>query len=139
MSSLALALALSLAATPVLSVDALGGLRGKKHILIFFGPRTDLACLEQVRHLACAGKDLLSREIAALHVHGDLVTPLLGDTGRCDAAALREEFGQEGESFAVLLIDKDNSMRLRRTEPVTASELSGLLDSPLPMRPGMAA
>lgn len=134
MSVLALAVALSLAATPVMAAGDLSAFQWENRVLVVFGPGADPATAEQLRRIASEAEGLSDRDMVVLHVDGDAVHTIFGTTPATPAAdRLREQLDQTGDTFAAVLVGKDGGVKLRRAEPVATAELFGLVDT-MPMR-----
>ena len=72
----------------------------------------------------------LAREGAALRARDVQVVAMTPDAAR----RLRPEWGVDAEAdFAVLLVGKDGTVKLRRQAPVPAAEIAALIDT-MPMR-----
>ncbi len=92
----------------------------------------------KIRLNSSAGKVCNRSDIFAALQDGNeerdlLIVQVLGDDPIEAAQSLRERYSVEPGAFAVLLIGKDGGPKNRFDEPVTASEVFGLIDA-MPMR-----
>ena len=108
MSLLGLTIALSLAATPMMAAGDLSPFQWEKRVLVIFGSVSNPAVSQQLAVLETEGDGLSDRDLLVLHM---------------------------GDGFEAVLVGKDGGVKLRRTAPVSATELFGTIDA-MPMRQG---
>ncbi len=107
------------------SID-LSQFRAKNRVLLLFAPvMGDERSIRQRNTLKTHGDGVIERDLVRVDVHGDEV----------NRRFLREQFGVPVEQFTVVLIGKDGTEKLRRSEPIDADELFGIIDA-MPMRQG---
>ena len=133
-----LLIALLLAMTTSANANPLAAYRWQNRPLIVFAPASDDARLaEQMRALNDARAGLKDRDQVVLVVTSEGIEPALGpdpDGASAEAAtALRERFGIGPNDFAVILVGKDGTEKLRETEPLSTESLFGTIDA-MPMR-----
>lgn len=98
--------------------------RGKNRILLVFGPSPEDPQVQHQLTSAADNKDDLAER--------DLIVRAL-PSGDPESAGFRERYGVPAEGFTAILIGKDGTEKLRRSEPILAEELFATIDS-MPMR-----
>ncbi len=112
---------------------SLASWRWKSRLLLVFAPDAGNAQLAGQRHiLADARQGARARDLVPIEIIGDRASDSL------DAAALRRAHHVAPDRFAVILIGKDGGEKLRRSQPIEAGLLFGLIDT-MPMRQQEAA
>jgi hypothetical protein len=133
MSLFALAIALSVAATPVMAAADLSALQWQNRVIVVFGAANDPAAREQLDRFRSHADALAERDMLVLSVDDTGVTSLFGTAPDFDPDTIRQRLDHTGDRFAVLLIGKDGGVKLRQETPVDPAEIFGLVDS-MPMR-----
>ena len=134
MSLTALALALSLAAMPVLAAADLSAVQWENRVLVLFGDADDARYGEQQGLLDAVRDGLAERDMLVLGVTGQSVTTLFGNLSGFDADAVRHTAGaNSAEPFEAVLIGKDGGVKQRWTTPVSPDALFAIIDA-MPMR-----
>jgi hypothetical protein len=117
--------------------ELLAGLRWDYRVLLVFAPSEQSAELHAQRaQLRSQMAELRERDLLLIEVVADRVgldpvaPPNLLDVS---AAGLREHFGVDDRSFAVLLVGKDGQRKLFQTELLPVAALFGVIDA-MPMR-----
>jgi hypothetical protein len=133
MSLTALAIALSLAASPVLAAP-LAQFQWEKRLLVLLVEANDGSLTKQVDMLAQAQDGLAERDMIVLAVQGNDVRSVYGSTDGLDAQALRTNLGgDDAGPFEAVLIGKDGGVKQRWPQPVSTEELFAIIDA-MPMR-----
>ena len=102
--------------------------------LIIVAPgRRDARLLEQRELLSNVSNAVRDRDMAVVELVGGQARIINGPAVEIDVRRLMDRLGLSGDTFEVLLVGKDTGIKLRSSEPVTASDLFGLIDS-MPMR-----
>lgn len=133
MSLTALAIALSLAATPIMAAP-LAQFQWDKRVLVLFaeGDAGDLH--RQTGLLATVRDGLADRDMVVLSVRDDQMQAVFGDAAGLDAQALRTAVGgADTDAFEAVLIGKDGGVKQRWLQPVSPGELFAIIDA-MPMR-----
>jgi hypothetical protein len=127
------------------NAPSLASLKDKNRVLLVFAPSTQDADFEQhfvILHRYAAG--MKERDLVAIPVVVDageangpntlrnLHPPIASDMDQID---LRHRFHVPTGEFAVILIGKDGGEKLRQTSPITAAQLSAVIDA-MPGRQG---
>lgn len=133
MSLTALAIALSIAASPVAAAAGISALQWEKRVLVIFADTRLPAYCEQIRHLKSALAGLDERDLVVLTVSGDSVETVFGEAPHINATSIRRSLGADGSAFEVVLVGKDGAAKLRRTLPISVAELFATIDA-MPMR-----
>ncbi|PZO79861.1 MAG: hypothetical protein DI629_08165 [Mesorhizobium amorphae] len=123
---------LAMAAAPAASAP-LEAVRWEKRVALVFGEGE--AVESQLSDLKGDQGALADRDMLVLRIAGETASAEWGEgVDALDAAELRDAYGVEEDApFTVILLGKDGSEKLRRTEPVPAADIFGLIDS-MPMR-----
>jgi hypothetical protein len=113
----------------------LDSLRWKNRVLVLFSPsESDASFQSQKQLLASSAEEVFDRDLMILEIveqgQSKAGNQLLSEKSVQD---IRKRLGVLGGSFQVLLIGKDGGVKLRSSEPVSAKDLFGLIDS-MPMR-----
>jgi len=113
----------------------LDSLRWKNRVLVLFFPsESDASFQLQKRGLASSEQGVHDRDLMVLEIseqgQSRAGNQLLSEKSVHD---IRKRLGVVGGSFQVLLIGKDGGVKLRSSEPVSAKDIFGLIDS-MPMR-----
>jgi hypothetical protein len=113
----------------------LDALRWKNRILVLFSPSESEASFQsQKQGLASSAEAVLDRDLMILEIieqgQSRAGNRLLSEKS---VQGIRKRLGVETGSFQVLLIGKDGGIKLRSSEPVSAKDIFGLIDS-MPMR-----
>jgi hypothetical protein len=102
----------------------LDGLRWNSRVILLFALDTNNSQLAQQ-------KEMLDRQAAGIK---DRDLKVFEITGRSPSGEqLRDRFHVKADSFAVVLIGKDGSTKLKHSEPTDPNEIFKLIDS-MPMR-----
>ena len=133
MSLTALAVALSIAAAPLMGAASLAAVQWDKRVLVIFADRASADYGQQRDWLMAETSGLSERDMLVLAVSGTTVDTLSGSAGAFDADALRERLAPGAGAFEVVLVGKDGGVKLRRTAPITTDELFATIDA-MPMR-----
>lgn len=128
------ALALSLAAAPVLAAADLSAVLWENRVLVLFADAGDARYGEQQGLLESVRDGLSERDMLVLGVTGQSVTTLFGDVSGFDVAAVHHTVGGDSaEPFEAVLIGKDGGVKQRWTTPVSPEALFAIIDV-MPMR-----
>lgn len=122
--SFALAIALSLAATPMMAAASLSAFQWENRILVILGDPGTPHYVDQLRRLDEARPGLAERDMLVLGVSGN---------GTLDADAVRQSLDPSGAAFEVVLIGKDGGVKHRQDAPIDPAELFAIIDA-MPMR-----
>jgi hypothetical protein len=99
-------------------------LKWQSRVLVVFAPGEDDARLKRENELVEAQQDgFLERDLKVYRILGDAP----------DAERLRAKLEVEKKPFAVVLVGKDGSVKLRKSEPLHPDELFRVIDR-MPMR-----
>lgn len=131
--SFALAVALSLAATPVVAAASLSAFQWENRVLVIFAEPDSPHYAEQQRLLGEAKPGLAERDMLVLAVSEAGVDPLFGQPGALDPDALREKLDHSGTAFEAVLVGKDGGVKHRQDTPIASDELFAIIDA-MPMR-----
>lgn len=112
--------------------------RGKYRVLVVFAPsRQDVRCKEQSKLLVTETAGLNERDLILIFALADgkgwRVGTHLFSGG--DEHALRRRYHVGPRQFRVVLVDKDGHETYSSRQPISASQLFGLIDA-MPMRRG---
>ena len=133
MSLTALAIALSLAASPVIAAP-LAQFQWEERLLVLLVEADNGALTTQLDMLAKAQDGLAERDMIALAVRGNDVRAIYGSADGLDAQALRSSLGgDDAGPYEAVLIGKDGGVKQRWPEPVSTEELFAIIDA-MPMR-----
>jgi hypothetical protein len=114
--------------------QALGQYQWKNRVLVVFSDTSNAKAARQENMLLTERGELGERDMLVLRVRGGSVMPIYGSGVELDADRIRHDIqGPEAGEFAVVLIGKDGSVKLRAHEPVSPAEIFALVDS-MPMR-----
>ena len=103
--------------------------------MLLFAPSPELDDFErQIYDVASQWDGILDRQLIIIEIISNdesrfMKEPLLAET----AVRIRRQFGIEPDKFAVVLIGKDGTVKLRKSEYVPLSEIFDLIDA-MPMR-----
>ncbi len=115
------------------AAGALAAWRWKSRLLLIFAPDEASAPLQAQRATLAASRAAASeRDLSAIEIVGGHADHAL------DPTRLRHEHGVADQAFVVILIGKDGGEKLRRSHPIAADELFGVIDC-MPMRRDEAA
>ncbi|KAA0699568.1 DUF4174 domain-containing protein [Neorhizobium sp. P12A] len=116
---------------PVASLDQF---QWKNRVLIVFSDENNARAARQENLLLAQRNDLEERDMIILRLRGDAVSFLFGSGQDIDGQAIRRDLDRpEDGEFAMVLIGKDGTVKLRAAEPVVADELFAIIDS-MPVR-----
>jgi hypothetical protein len=107
----------------------------KNRILLLFAPSPELNDFKrQIYDMESQWDGVLERHLIIIEIISNnesrfMKEPLLAET----AVRIRSQFGIESDNFAVILIGKDGTVKLRKSEYVPLSEIFNLIDA-MPMR-----
>ncbi|MEM7567762.1 MAG: DUF4174 domain-containing protein [Pseudomonadota bacterium] len=102
--------------------------------VLVFAPSEDAPLLVAQRAVfAAAAEGLTERDIVVHTVLPDRVTPDLGTLPQEEAPALRARFRVAPDAFAVILVGKDGTQKLREDTVLTTDRLFATIDA-MPMR-----
>jgi glutathione peroxidase-family protein len=133
MSLTALAIALSLAATPIMAAP-LAQLQWDKRVLVLIAEAEKGDLGRQLELLQQAQDGLAERDMVVLALRGNAVQAVIGDAPGVDAQALRTSVGSsDAGAFEAVLIGKDGGVKQRWAQPVSTEELFSVIDA-MPMR-----
>lgn len=133
MSLTALAIALSLAASPVIAAP-LAQFQWEERLLVLLVEADNGALTTQLDMLAKAQDGLAERDMIVLAVRGNDVRAIYGSADGLDAQALRTSLGgDDAGPFEAVLIGKDGGVKQRWPEPVSTEDLFAIIDA-MPMR-----
>jgi hypothetical protein len=95
---------------------------------------TDKSLVEQSRRLSGKDYELKDRDLKIIQITSSGAS-LIDEAklGQESSAAIRRQFELPLDTFQVLLIGKDGTVKLRSDEPVTSDRIFSLIDS-MPMR-----
>lgn len=118
-----------------LKVGSLAELRWQKRIVIIFSDENNQVAARQENQLLAVREGLEDRDVIVLRFRGTAVDVLFGSIQvNFEANALRQSLsGPETGEFAMILVGKDGTEKLRAKTPVPAEELFTFIDS-MPMR-----
>lgn len=134
MSLTVFALALSLAAAPVLGAVDLSAVQWKNRVLIVFADADDVRYGEQLGLLRAVADGLAERDMLVLGVTAQDVTTIFGSVSGFDIDAVRNNAGANGDQqFEAVLIGKDGGVKQRWTTLVRPETLFATIDA-MPMR-----
>ena len=134
MSLTALALALTLASSPVLAAADLAAVQWKNRVLVLFGDADNAQYGEQQGLLEAVRDGLAARDMLVLGVTGQSVATLFGNVSGFDVDAVRNiADGISDEPFEAVLIGKDGGIKQRWSTPVSPEALFAIIDA-MPMR-----
>lgn len=134
MKQLILAAALTLfAATPGLSMESLSQFEWKNRVLVLFGESDNEKLRKQLDTLADQKPELTDRDMVVLHVEGNEVRTIFGDSAKLNARGLSAEAKAPAGQFEAILVGKDGGIKLRSENVVSTAELFDLVDR-MPMR-----
>ncbi len=135
-------LALGMLAMPMTSHAAkkdLADHRWQNRLVVVFAPSVGHPLAEaQTRALLDLKPCARARDVVVVGVYAVDVLIDGTPTTMYDSAGLRSHFGIDANDAVVLLVGKDGGVKLRRTAPISAQELFGLIDA-MPMRMREAA
>jgi hypothetical protein len=115
-------------------VSSLEQFQWKNRVLVIFSDEKNARAARQENQLLAEREALGERDLVILRLRGEAATFLFGSGEAVDAAAIREELETPDDSeFAMMLVGKDGTVKLRAVEPVAAGELFAIIDS-MPMR-----
>ena len=130
MSLTVFALALSLAAAPVLGAVDLSAVQWKNRVLILFADADDVRYGEQLGLLKAVADGLAERDMLVLGVTAQDVTTIFGSVSGLDVDAVRKKAGANGgKPFEAVLIGKDGGVKQRWTTPVRPETLFAIIDA----------
>ncbi len=133
MSLTALAIALSLAATPVMAAP-LAQLQWDKRVLVLLAEAENGDLGRQMDMLNRVRAGLAERDMVVLAVRGNEVQAVFGNAPGVDARSIRTTIGSDDvEEFEAVLIGKDGGVKQRWPQPVSVEELFAIIDA-MPMR-----
>ena len=113
-----------LLATAMMQTPDLHALRWNSRVLLLFAPHPEDVRLTQQ-------KQILDRDAAGVKERDLQVFEITGNKQADEQ--LRDKFHVKADSFAVVLIGKDGSEKLKRSQPTDTGEFFSLIDS-MPMR-----
>jgi hypothetical protein len=133
MSLTALAIALSLAATPIMAAP-LAQFQWDKRVLVLLAEAEAGDLNRQIDMLLRAEPGLQERDMVVLAVRGQNVEAVFGNAAGLDAQAIQASIGgDDAELFEAVLIGKDGGVKQRWPQPVSPEELFAVIDA-MPMR-----
>jgi hypothetical protein len=132
MSLTALAIALSIAATPVMAAP-LAQFQWDKRLLVVFAETGAGDYEQQVDLLNQAQDGLAERDMVVLAVQNGEVQAVFGSATELDAQSIRASLRQDEGGFEAVLIGKDGGVKRRWSQPVSVDELFAIIDA-MPMR-----
>lgn len=116
------------------AIPSLEQFQWKDRVIVIFSDEKNERAARQENMLLAERPGLAARDVVVLRVRGDEIFFLFGAGEAIDGARLREEFdGPVPGEFAMELVGKDGTAKLKVAEPVSAAELFAIIDS-MPMR-----
>jgi hypothetical protein len=134
MSLTALAIALSIAATPVMAAP-LAQFQWDKRLLVLFAETDAGDYRQQVDLLNQAQDGIAERDMVVLAVQNGEVQAVFGSATELDAQSIRASLRQDEGGFEAVLIGRDGGVKRRWSQPVSVDELFAIIDA-MPMRAG---
>lgn len=114
-------------------MESLSQFEWKNRVLVLFGKSDDGKLRKQLDALAGQKPALADRDMVVLHVHGNEVETVFGDSAKLDANKIALEARAPAEQFEAVLVGKDGGITLRSEDVVSTVELFDLVDR-MPMR-----
>lgn len=116
------------------AVASLEQFQWKNRVLVIFSDTDNSRAARQENQLMSEKNGLSERDMIVLRVRGPATSFLSGAGERIDTDALRRDLEKDDDGeFAMILIGKDGTVKLRAPEPVLSAELFAIIDS-MPMR-----
>jgi hypothetical protein len=116
------------------AAESLSQFQWKNRVLVIFSDEDNARAARQENMLLAERSGLDERDMVVLRLRGGAVSSLFGAGGNLDADAIRKDLsGPEAGEFAMILVGKDGTVKLRAPEPVSCSELFAIVDS-MPVR-----
>lgn len=117
-----------------IALVTLSQLKDQFRPLLIFAPRPDDSRLEiQVRTLQEHAPEAGDRDLAVIALPYESPSPSRLQLNPAEAAAARRRFGIAPGDFAVILLGKDGSEKLRSVKPLSMKSLEQIIDV-MPMR-----
>jgi hypothetical protein len=109
--------------------------RGRRRVLLVFAPyRNDTRLQRQLSDIDASRDEIAEHDLTVVVASGDGGCTIDGKAASDAAAdALRAELGISHDAFAIVLVGKDGTTKLHRTEFVTLPEIFDVIDA-MPMR-----
>lgn len=102
--------------------------------LLVFAPSDGHTALKQQRAIVAAQSGgFKDRDMVVIEIVADRVRSRFGRRPMVSAHGLRSRYDINKDAFSVVLVGKDGGQKLKRSKPVSALALFGLIDS-MPMR-----
>ena len=128
-------LALASSANADAAADFFETFEWHNRLLLVFAPQADDPRLQrQDEVLAAVGAELDDRDMRIIHLRPDAPVTVDGiAVATPTAAEIYREFDIDAGEFAVLLIGKDGTLKMKKSEPPSINAVFDLIDS-MPMR-----
>jgi Domain of unknown function (DUF4174) len=116
------------------AIASLEQFQWRNRVFIIVADSDNSRAARQENQLLSDRASLDERDMVVLKIAGSSVKQLFGSGEKLDAEALRKELDRpDTGEFAVFLLGKDGTVKLKASEPVTPAELFAIIDN-MPMR-----
>ncbi len=116
------------------AAESLQQFQWKSRVLVIFADEDNSRAAGQENALLAERDGLDERDMVVLRLRAGMVFFLFGAGDGLDADAIRRDLdGPDAGEFAMVLLGKDGTVKLRATEPVASGELFAIIDG-MPVR-----